>query len=332
MATPTLRAVRSRFPDAHFAALVRSYVRPLLDPIPWCDDLIVSPPADTSDPESPTRESTLRLARRLHRERLDLAVLLPNSFRAALLTCLARIPRRVGYARDNRSWLLTDRLDPPRDGRRFTPTPALDYYLKLAQHLGADTADTAMQLFTRPESERRADILWRDAAIPADHPVVLLNPGAKYGDAKMWPPDRFAQVGDQLIDQHHATILLSGAPNERPILDAVQAAARHPFIDLQSRGSDLSLIKSIIRRCDLAITNDTGPRHIAAAFAVPVISIFGPTDPQWTDIHFTRERIIRHPVDCGPCGKKICPLDHRCMTLITPERVAIEAADLLYQT
>lgn len=324
MATATLRALRDLHPQARITCMARSYVSPLIDAMPWFDDLIV-----THSPGDPDHESLWRLARRLRRERFDLAVLLPNSFRTALLVRLARIPRRIGYARDGRGFLLTDQLQPQREAGRFVPTPALGYYLDLARRLGASSPDATMQLFTRPEQDEQVDAIWRDAGIRSDRPVVLLNPGARYGDAKMWIPERFAAVGDQLIDDWNATVLLSGAPNEQPILDAVQAAARHPLIELPSHNVGLGMLKSVMRRCDLVITNDTGPRHIAAAFGVPVITVFGPTDPRWTEIDFSDERIVRIDVDCGPCQKKICPLDHRCMTRVTPDMVTAHAKTLL---
>src|SRR5204862_3376579 len=110
----------------------------------------------------------------------------------------------------------------------------------------------------------------------------------------------------------------SGSPKERPILDAIARQMRHAAVDLSRAGLTLGSLKDVVRRCDLMVTNDTGPRHIAAAFDVPVATIFGPTHPEWTEIYFAKERKISVPVFCGPCQKKTCPLDHRCMTRVTP--------------
>ena len=117
------------------------------------------------------------------------------------------------------------------------------------------------------------------------------------------------------------TVLISGTPRERRILDAVQRRMKHAAIDLSTQGTTLGALKDIVRRCDLMITNDTGPRHIAAAFDVPVVTVFGPTHPDWTEIYFPRERKVAVQVFCGPCQKKICPLDHRCMTRISVDAV-----------
>jgi heptosyltransferase-2 len=160
-------------------------------------------------------------------------------------------------------------------------------------------------------------------------PLVLLNPGANYGAAKCWPAENFARAADQLIDERGATVLLSGAPKERPILEAIARYMKHAAIDLSAKGLTLGALKEITRRCDLMITNDTGPRHIAAAFDVPVVTIFGPTHPEWTEIYFPRERKVSVPVFCGPCQKKTCPLDHRCMTRVTPAMVHGASAELL---
>jgi heptosyltransferase-2 len=329
MATPLLNALRQRYADAQVDCLVRSYAGPLLDACPWYDKLLCYGGASKDDQELPGGMWRLSMALR-QRGGYDLAVILPNSFRTALVARLAGAKRRIGYQRDGRGWLLTDRLQPARAGRRFVPTPTLDYYLDIARRLGAADPDPAMQLFTRPDDDRIVDQRLTGAGVDDQaQPVVILNPGAKFGQAKLWYADRFAAVADRLIDEYNATVLVNGAPAERPILDQVHQAAAHDLIDLPTLGNDLKLLKSYVKRADLMITNDTGPRHIAAAFGVPVVSIFGPTDPRWTTIDFPLERQIQVDVDCGPCQKKLCPLDHRCMTRISVDMVYQQAVALL---
>jgi heptosyltransferase-2 len=329
MATPTLRALRGLYPRARLTGLIRRNLRPLVEATPWLDRII------TVRPHSPVRArgsaAVLPLSARLRAASCDLAILLPNSFRSALLARLAGIPRRVGYERDGRGFLLTDRLAPPRAGAHFIPVSTRDYYLEIARYLGAADIDPALQIFTRPEDDARADALLRGAGFdPAGgRRLVLLNPGANYGAAKLWPAERFAAVADRCGAELGCTVAVSGAPNERPILDRVHAAARAPIIDLPALGMDLRLLKSIVRRCSLMVTNDTGPRHMAAALGVPVVTVFGPTDPAWTQIGFAGERQVMVTVDCGPCQKKTCPLDHRCMTRIEPGMVFACAAELL---
>ncbi len=321
MATPTLRALRELFPEAHIAYLIKTYAKPIIDACPWGDEII-------DDAE----QGLWSLASKLRKEKFDTVVLLPNSFRSALLARLAGIPRRIGYARDNRGWLLTDRLTPLKDGRRFVPAPVLNYYLKLAEHLGDSSPDTRMQLFTREEHDTQARSILAEAGVTDNtSPLMMLNPGGRYGQAKLWHAERFAAVGDHFIEQHNATVLINGAPTERAVLDEVHRAAKHKFIDLPALGGNLVLLKSFIQRCDLMITNDTGPRHIAAALNVPVVTIFGPTWPEWTTIDFPDERIVRVDVPCGPCQQKICPMTERiCMDRVT-EQMVIDAANELLQ-
>ena len=158
---------------------------------------------------------------------------------------------------------------------------------------------------------------------------MLLNPGAQYGSSKLWHASSFAQLGDRLRANSAATILISSAPKERGIVESILKEMKSPAIDLHKAGLTLGALKEIVRRCDLMITNDTGPRHIAAAFGVPVVTIFGPTHPEWTEIYFAKERKVVRPRSCGPCQMKKCPLDHRCMTQVTPAMVFNAAAELL---
>ena len=320
MATPALRALRHRFPESEITCLLKPYVRPVLDDAPWHDRLT---PSDSRSP--------LALAARLRRHRFDAAVLLPNSFRSALTCALAGIGRRVGYARDGRGMLLTDRLRPAREGRRFVPVPMIDYYLALAGRLGAEVSDRRMELFTSDEDERRADRLLREAGVDdPGRPLVLLNPGAaNHGDAKLWPAERFAAVADALIDRHNAAVLVNGSPKERALLDRVHAAARHPLIDLPALGGDLALLKSIARRCRLVLTNDTGARHIAVATGAPTLSLFGPTDPEWTRLDADHERILRANQDCPACHTPGKRHSHTCMSAIEVDTVLHAAEDML---
>lgn len=330
MATPTLRALRSRFPDAHITALLGASLLPILDACPWMD-AVISPPKSSSSQWLKSTRQPLATARTLREHRFDLAVLLPNSFKSALTVALAGIPRRIGYARDGRSWLLTDQLTPARRGRKYLPVPTLRYYLAIAEKLGAPAADRQLALFTTPDDDRRAaDLLQAVGVDPLGQGLAIIAPGAKFGDAKMWPPERFAAVADLLQQRHNLAVAVSGAPGERAILDHVIASAKAPIIDLPARSVDLKLLKSIVKLSKVVICNDSGLRHVAAALGKPVVTIFGPTDPAWTVLDQVVERQIQVPVDCGPCQLKRCPLDHRCMTRITPERVSQACGQLVH--
>jgi len=335
MATPALRAIRQLYPQAHIAYLMRRYVKPLYGGMPWADQIITY---RTGKTHSKTGKGLLDLAGRLRAARFDLAVLLPNSFKAALLCKMANVPRVVGYERDGRGFLLTDKLLHVKDRGKFIPVPIVKTYMGLAHYLGSQDRDLRLQLFVTASEKREAsELLTRCGLDPeiyrpgaaGEPPLILLNPGAQYGAAKCWRPENFAELADRLIDELSATVLLSGAPKERQIIESIKRCMRRAVLDLSNKGLTLGSLKEIVRRCDLMVTNDTGPRHIAAALDVPVVTIFGPTYPEWTEIYFEKERKVAVKVFCGPCQKKVCPLDHRCMTRVTPGMVFDASMTLL---
>jgi heptosyltransferase-2 len=305
--------------------------------MPWADQLITY---RTGRTKARAGRGLLDLAGRLRSARFDLAVLLPNSFKSALVCKLAKIEQVVGYDRDGRSFLLTDKLLPVKQAGKFIPTPLVRYYMGLARYLGSSARDLSLQLFiTDPERRAAAQVLNRAGIDPSIHrpgaagrgPLVLFNPGAAHGEAKCWLPEYFAELADRMMEELGATILLAGAPRERPIIQAVRRKIKGSVADLIDADLDLGSLKEITRRCDLVVTNDTGARHVAAAMQTPVVTIFGPTDPQWTEINFAHERKVSVKVFCGPCQKKYCPLDHRCMTRVTPAMVFNASRDLLRQ-
>jgi heptosyltransferase-2 len=335
MATPALRAIRQLYPSARISYLCRRYVKPVFTGLPYANRLITYRTGKTPRHGS---DSIFEIAARLRKGKFDTALLLTNSFKTALLCKMAGIKTVVGYERDGRGFLLTDRLVPNREKGKFIPSPMLNYYLGIAHYLGSRNRDLRMELAITAQEKRQAqEVLIRsgmDSDINKPHaagqgPLVMINAGAQYGAAKCWLPEHFAAVADRLVEKQKATILLSGTARERRILDAIQRHMTHSAVDLSSRGLNLGGLKEIVRRCDLMITNDTGPRHIAAAFGVPVVTVFGPTHQAWTDIYFPLERKIQKQVFCGPCQKKTCPLDHRCMKEITPDAVYALAGELL---
>jgi heptosyltransferase II len=335
MATPTLRALRELYPDAEISYLLRRYVKPIYEGMPWADRLITY---RTGKTRAKAGKGTFDLAGRLRGGKFDLAILLPNSFKSALICKMAGIDRIIGYERDGRGFLLDDKLLPVKERGKFVPSPIVKYYLGLAHYLGSTHRNLKLELFVT-ESERREaqDVLVRcgldaDLERPASRgnpPLIIFNPGAQYGAAKCWLPEYFAQLADTFIEQLGATVMISAAPKERPIVDAILRQMKHAAIDLSRAGMTLGALKEIVRRCDLMVTNDTGPRHIAAAMDVPVVTVFGPTHPEWTEIYYAKERQVAVKVFCGPCQKKICPLDHRCMTRVTPGMVFAASMQLL---
>lgn len=275
MATPVFRAIRAARPGARIVAAARPGLDALLAGAPWIDECL---PLDMRGAAGP-----LRAARRLAATGARAALLLPNSFRSGLTTRLARILVRVGYERDGRGWLLTHRLAVARSA---TPTPAVAYYARLAAFaLGVETIDTRMELAVTGAEEAEADRVLDGL----DAPFVLLNPGGNK-ETKRWPPARFARLAEALHEARGLRAAVTGAPAERDLLAEIVAAARTPIVDLAARGIGLGSLKAVLRRAEALITNDTGPRHMAAAIGTPVVSLFGPTDHRWTTLHCPHER------------------------------------------
>ncbi len=330
MATPALRALRTHYPEARITILCKAFLSTILSGGPWMDDVLHWPPRKRQ-PRPARRQSFLSFASTVREQGYDMAVLLANSFRAALLARLAGIRRRVGYDREGRGLLLTDKLLPARINGHYVPTPMIRYYNAIARYLGCRDVPEVPELFTTHEEESAVDERLAAEGVLPDQPVVVLNCGASFGPAKCWLPDRFAEVGDGLARRYDAAIMISCGPKETEIAHDVAARMKAKAGVLDQPLLGLGPLKALIRRSALLVTNDTGPRHFANAFGTPVVTIFGPTHPEWTLTPRATERSLRVDVDCGPCMKRVCPLDHRCMTRIGSDSVLAEAEKLIVE-
>lgn len=322
LATPVLAALRAHFRQARITFLMRRYVEEIVAGGDWHDSAAHWP--SQSGPKS-----VLRLAGRLRMERFDLALLLTNSFRSALVAWWARVPRRVGYRRDARGWMLTDRLKPFKRDGEFVPAPVLAYYARLAEHIGCPVMDMKLRLGITPEQERQGAELMDHYGIGRERPYAVVNPGAAYGAAKCWLPDRFAELCDRLVAERGLQPVLVGAPREVPLLADIAEKAAVDVVCCADPGTTLGSLKPLVRDAALLVCNDTGPRHYGNAFGVPTVTIFGPTHQAWTDTDYADEVKLQMPVGCGPCQLRTCPIDLRCMTAITTELVMGAIADLL---
>ena len=284
MCTPVLRALRRHRPceQCRITAICRPGLDQLLAGCTFVDSTIVCDMKGLFGPQ--------RLARAIKQADAQAVLLLPNSFRSAMGARIAGTPIRIGYDRDGRHALLTHRMPPDNTDR---PVAMVDYYARLAAFaLGVDASDIdlGLELTTTPAEEAAADALLHDVASP----FIVLNPGANRAD-KRWPADRFAAVARELTRQSATSlrVVITGAPSEADILEAVEKAASDvALINLARRGVTLASLKAVLRRAALLITNDTGPRHIAAAFGTPTITLFGPTDHRWTTLHGATERLL----------------------------------------
>ncbi len=279
MATPALDRLRRALPGAFIGGLVRPGIDRVLDGAGFFDEVHVERAAGVMGPKF--------VAAKVRPRRYDTAVLLTNSFSTALIARIAGIPRRIGYDRDGRGLLLTDRLKPEkRSGGGWAIVPAVDYYWRLIDALiagppgrGRAPEDASMRLATTLEEEAEADELLGRAGVKPAERLCVLNPGGN-NPAKRWPADRFAEFGRRVRGAFGMRVLVNGSPGEAALTAEIAGACAGA--DLVALGNTLGALKAILRRSSLMVTNDTGPRHIAIAFGVPTVSLFGPTDHRWT--------------------------------------------------
>ncbi len=323
MATPAFRALRAKFADEHLTVIVNRNVRPVLEDAPWFDAFFEVGPRDKGV------FGTLRAAKRLRRGDYDLGILFTNSFRTALAMRLGRVRNIVGYAREGRSFLLSERLDPLKEKGRFVPAPMVDYYLAICAYLGCDVSDRRLELFWRPALERDLDAYGGRRGIDWSKRIVVMNPGAAFGASKCWPPEHFARACEGLAADKDVQIVITCAPAESDIARAIALESHVAVASLHDEPAGLALLKPLIRRAALLITNDTGPRHYAAALDTPVVTLFGPTDPRWSDTGYAKEVALSEAVECAPCQRPRCRTDHRCMRRIAPEKVVEAARELM---
>jgi len=326
MATAALRCIRQNFPDAHITVLVHSWLREVLENSPRFDELILYDPKC----QHVHWRGYWSFVSALRRRQFDLAMVLPHSFRSAWMAWLSGARRRVGYDRGDRGWLLTDSIRPPREGQRWQPVPKTLYYLDLCRAAGLRVDSTALELFVGDADRRAAKQILADNNIQPDHRLVLINPGASFGSSKCWPPDRFARVADLLAQRNDVRVGLVCGPGEEPIVEAILSHAERGHANLAKKFLPLGTLKALVQRCDLLVTNDTGPRHFAVALDKPVVVIMGSTDPRYSACNLEKTIVLRKDVPCGPCHKRVCPSDHVCMKSISVQEVVATAERLIH--
>lgn len=320
MTTPAIGAVREYFPHTEITLLANPLVGELFSPHPWVDRVIAF---DHAGRHKGIR-GRLRLAAELRRQGFDLAVILPNSFDSALVPWLAGIPVRLGKRSDGRSPLLTHGFTDTGDipGRH-----ELMYYLDLLGHFGITGQVTRPCLATTPAEDRAAAALLATHGIEAESFVLGINPGATFGSAKRWYPERFAEVARRLAAEWGARVVIFGGPGETAIAAEIENHLEGACLNMAGTTTVRELM-ALIKRCTFMVTNDSGPMHIAAAFGVPLTAIFGSTDHTGTAPYTDRAVVVRKEVACAPCKLRECPTDHVCMTAVTADDVVTAALDL----
>ena len=316
MSLPALRALRERYPQAHIAILAKPWVGDLYGREPFCNELIPYTPKTLGEKWAFGRDLAAR--------KFDMAILLQNAFEAAAIAYAARIPERIGYARDGRGFLLTKAIQVPekKEHERF-------YYLELLYRAGIiDRIPESEAIRLDGAAAAKAAGLERFRALAMGETIIGVSPGAAYGSAKRWLPERFAEAANRVANELDAQVAIFGSAAERDVCEQVKNGVRvpvHNFAGETTLGEYIELAAA----CTAYLTNDSGPMHIASALGLPTVAVFGATDHVTTGPTGPLARVVRENVECSPCLKRECPIDHRCMTRVSAERVAKTALELL---
>ncbi|MFN3740622.1 MAG: lipopolysaccharide heptosyltransferase II [Thermodesulfovibrionales bacterium] len=307
MTIPALRALRRHFKESEISLLVKPWVAPLFYDSPYSDNLILYPS------EANSLREKWRFARSLKKEGFSKAILLQNAFDAAFIAFVAQIPERIGYARDLRGCLLTERIPYSGEDRRLHH---IDYYLELLRRAGIPAEYSRpwikLSLFERLEARRRLSSLKR--------PILAINPGAAYGSAKRWFPERFSRVADAFMTFTDGSVVLLGGDREIEITKDIRKNIKGEDIMILTGKTNLRELIAIISECELLLSNDSGPMHIGYAVGTPLVALFGSTSPDLTGPRGFLDIVIKKDTPCSPCFKRTCE-EMACMEAIEVEEV-----------
>lgn len=319
MSLPALRALRGRFPAAKISILAKPWVGDLYGREPFCDELIPYTADDLASKWSAGRALAAR--------KFDCAILLQNAFEAAAVAFAARIPERIGYARDGRSLLLTRAIAVPVAGS--IPPHERFYYLELLHRAGIiDTLPESDAIRLEGAGSAREAGTKRFEELGWTQAVVGVSPGAAYGSAKRWLPERFAEAANRVAGELGAAVAIFGSKAERELCELVAGSITGPVKNFAGETA-LGQFIELAAACRVYLTNDSGAMHIASALGLPTVAIFGATNHVTTGPTGPLARVVREDVECSPCLKRECPIDHRCMIRVDAARVAQTALELL---
>lgn len=326
MSLPALQAIRDRFPRAEITLLARPWVAELYARARFAGRVIPY----TAGKGFRDWLGKRRAGRELRADGFDCAILLQNAFEAALIAWLADIPRRVGYNRDGRGFFLTDAIPVPSPGE--IPPHECYYYLELLRRAGfLDQLPEVKEIRLGGAAEASEAGRQRLAETDLGSEVIGVSPGAVFGNAKRWMPERFAEAAVRVASARRAAVALFGSAAERALCETVARGIAPSGVRVRNLAGETTLGQFIdlAAACRLFLTNDSGAMHIASAVGVPTVAVFGATDHTATGPVAPWSRVVREPVECAPCKLRECPIDHRCMRRVSAERVADTALKLL---
>ena len=315
---PAVYSIRATYPQAHIAVLAKPWVADIYKLFTSIDEVIIY------ENEYDNVLGVLHLAKLLKKKKFDLAVLLQNAIEAAIMSCAAGIPLRAGYNSDGRGILLTHRVQRNREIQKLHQ---IDYYLEMVKALGCVSVNKEMHLETRINRHDAQRVL-QEHIPDTKKEIIGIAPGATYGPAKRWFPERFAAVADKIASMFNCQIILLGGKSDWGTSEDVRRLAQTSVLNLAGI-TDLKEAVYLISQCRLFISNDSGLMHIAGALNIPTIAIFGSTNPQTTSPAGKQSIVVHQEVSCSPCLKETCPSDFRCMELISVEAVWQVAQEIL---
>lgn len=330
MTLPAIKSVRAAFPDAEIIHLLKQSAAPIFEKNPYIDEILIY------EDRFKGIIGRIKLANILKRKSFSKAVLFQNAFDAALLSFLAGIPERIGYDRDGRGFMLTNPVRFAGEDRRIHH---IEYYLNLLETLGINAEYSTPYIFQSLDERLAA----RELLSRLNSPVLGINPGASYGSAKKWLPERFAEIAARFIQDTGGSVVIFGGRGEEAVAMEIQIIASDihgeliehkdssQFLNLAGRTTLRHLI-NLISECDAFITNDSGPMHISYAVGTPTVAIFGSTSPELTGPPSEGNAVIRSNISCTPCFKRKCPFDKiKCMDGISCEVVYSALKEIMPQ-
>lgn len=316
MSTPVLADLKKQYPNAKITAMARTPLHDLLKADPHVDELFTFCKTSCFGRHDEKRN----IIEKLRQGKYDLGILLTNSFSSAWWFWQGRVENRVGFAANMRSLLLTEAVPFPKERKQ---QHIVLTYKKLLEPLGISPSSTPPKIYLTSEEIKQArQLLTTNYGIPPGRPLIGINPGAAYGSAKCWLPERFREVALEFIEKTDAYVLFFGDAGGASLVKEI-CRDLPPRVFNLAGATSLRELASLISLCNVLLTNDSGPMHIAAAVGTEVIALFGSTDAVVTGPYSAKGTglVIQKQVSCSPCFKRTCPIDFRCMKEISAKEV-----------